>query len=254
MEKKKYKVYWTGGLDSTALIIWLLEQGHTVMSSYITIRNNEAQTKRERNAIESMKVILEKNYENYIHGIKEHHTKVDIGIRENTSSPVSLQMVPIFILDMIYNGNEEWTTALGYVSGDDAISHIDTIQDIIKSYEPLTRYALSDDIGGMSNNINIEFPFIKISKEEVANYLKQKGEEQGFSYINNVTFCEHHLPEKNYCEECSSCKRMLPIAPFLFDDNVKDAESIDKQLDEVQTKLDSEDDTLLVPTDEQNKE
>ena len=61
---KKVFVFWSGGLDSTYLVQWLLEQNYHVITGYIEICNNDIKTKMELAAINKMYDIFNDKYPN----------------------------------------------------------------------------------------------------------------------------------------------------------------------------------------------
>lgn len=58
----KVFAFWTGGMDSTAMILRLLAEGHEVHAGYVEIMNNPEKTKRERAAIQKILPIIKERY------------------------------------------------------------------------------------------------------------------------------------------------------------------------------------------------
>lgn len=61
----RYLVLWTGGLDSTSLVLKLLQDGHHVTAAYIEIENNDTKTERELHAISEISKYLNMKFDNF---------------------------------------------------------------------------------------------------------------------------------------------------------------------------------------------
>lgn len=186
---KRFFVLWSGGLDSTYLIYYLLQSGAKVEAGYVEILNNREKVRREKRAIEKLVKVFRSHW-------NEDHFQYQ-GVLLSTfvkmAAPVvSLVQVPIWIIGLIMSGLGKRHyykdyVALGYVMGDDAISFLPEITRIYKAYE------------GISHNRfpQLVFPLSKKSKMEFYDNLPKE-------YLEKITFCEG---SKELCGECSSCKK-----------------------------------------------
>ena len=215
---KKYHVLWTGGLDSTALVCSLLEQGYEVKVSYVEIHNNEEQYKRELDAIHTMQdLLMEKDELNLISTINGNNTNVNVFL-EDDQPKINFAMMPMFVMHMLYSYDPDYTFALAYVSNDDFIGYTEEFKEVMSKFLPFFRYDYGAHAKLTPDNFNIEFPLIKISKPELINYLKEFGGEffgDEYEILNKITYCESAYDE-DFCGICTCCERMKNDARDLF--------------------------------------
>jgi hypothetical protein len=93
---------------------------------------------------------------------------------------------------------------IAVVMNDDTVSYIKDIKNLYKSYNRLS---------GLTKRPKLKFPLLKVSKEEILNFLPDK-------YLNNVHVCEaprfiYKLSEASYqvreCKSCAPCVRHLNL-------------------------------------------
>lgn len=185
MKKKRILVSWTGGMDSTYLVLKLLNEGHYVSTVYTEIVYNVNQSIREKNAIGNM---LEQFNEhvNYL-GHKELNVI-------NYSFNYSLQQVPCIIQGLLGAYQDHDEVAIGYIMNDDAISYISDIIKIWNSYRNICYDKFP----------KITFPIIKDSKSSIYKLLPK-------FYKEHVVWYERADSKKSNCNKCPSCIRMKPI-------------------------------------------
>lgn len=186
---------WSGGLDSTFLVAKLLDEGHNVTCGYINLTNNEHIIEREefaRNKIEKYFSIKYRDKFNYIGKISD--------ITINYANPkILIMQAYIWLFSYVSIPRDIDNVAIGYIMNDDAISFLDEIKNIFKSYT-------------MLNNQKIEliFPLIKFKKSKIWHNSLM------IDIRKNVSWCEDIFEDN--CGKCESCKRMLDIIPEFFDE------------------------------------
>lgn len=184
----KIWVPWSGGVDSTYLLMMLASEGHEVHAGYIELANNTSKTARELAAIDAIIEIgflrdLRVSYE----GVLAKHEILRLGAWEGRySQPL------IWLMGMLYASPDDADgIALGFVQNDDAISYLD---EISAAYVAMAALYRGHSIPKLS------FPLKKVSKQQAFVALPEK-------IRNLVTWCENHM-EPDRCGECVSCKRM----------------------------------------------
>ena len=183
-----YLVPWSGGLDSTALILRLVNEGHRVEALYTNL-NNSAQDARQLKAVQRMHKL-------YFH---KHH--VDLNIVEGCSAgvaggnPILLQQIVYHMFNIIRFVSYHEYVAMGFVMNDDAISFLDDIKTIYNSYNVISNKPLPE----------LVFPLVKVKKHMLYSELP----DQLRKYI---TWCENDGKDK--CGVCPSCKRMSEVIQF----------------------------------------
>jgi 7-cyano-7-deazaguanine synthase in queuosine biosynthesis len=197
--KKNIAILWSGGLDSTYLLYNALKEGNTVTAFYINIMNNKNKTKMEKNAINNLKIELEKL------NLKNFRVVFPFSINvENVNESLEFQQVPIWIfaLTQILNGGLSHKSynfdeiQIGYVSNDDALSIID---EISKVYNSLVKLFSNSSI----KKAKLTFPLKRIKKDRIIQELPE-------SLLYEVVWCESPTiyPSGLFrtCENCSPCK------------------------------------------------
>ena len=182
----KYLVPWSGGLDSTALIDFLLSEGHTVDALYTNINNNKQDTRQL--------IAVRKMHKQYFNGknlrlIETGGIKTNGFKGINSHTPVGLTQVVYHIFNIINNISDHDYVALGYVMNDDAISYLEEIKVIYNSYNGICWGKMPELI----------FPLAKMKKRDLYSKLPEV-------LRKNITWCESEV--KNKCGTCPSCERM----------------------------------------------
>lgn len=197
MTKKSKKIFvlWSGGMDSTYLILKLLSEGHSVDAGYIDIENNEYKNEMEQKAINNITPIIQRDYSKF------NYVGVTYKILMNRDGgTLKLRQVPLFILGLLYEiGKEYDEVAIGYVVGDCVISWLDDIRRIWKSYKSL----LCGKIPKLTfplHNYTKEFDICDSIPESIRSYL---------------VWCEN--PKKagdkfENCGNCLPCKRNKSVS------------------------------------------
>lgn len=186
MPKKKKKVYvaWSGGLDSTFLLMEMSRRGYEVRAGYIEMLNNRDKTARELKAIEN---IISAGF------LDKYDVKYDGVVAkfsaEKFSGNIDLSQPLAWIIGIAYTvASDIDEVAMGYVMNDDAISYLDEITTAFNGVRALLR-----------SSPKLVFPIKKMRKREIWDALPTNVRE-------HLTWCESTRSDN--CGECGSCKRM----------------------------------------------
>lgn len=190
MDEKRPLVLWSGGTDSTCLVIDLLTQGD-IDIMYVDLENNENQQKHEKNAIQKLRcVISDANLKGKI--INEH----------------SFGYKTISVTKMMYVQPALWINAVAFIANVNIHSGVHLA---FVKYDDVWHY--KTEINAVYNAMNnlvcdgvtvpLVFPYEWSTKVDLINDLKN------FIYykqvMNLIYYCE--AGGKEHCGECSSCKR-----------------------------------------------
>ena len=203
---KKVVVLFSGGLDSTYLVWKNLKEGNTVIPVYVEIENNEVKTKLEKNRIELLWKEFEKEFRKpedsyYDFKLKSIMYAVKVGVHANEGS-LYFHQIPIWMFSIVFLQGmvDVDEVQIGYVSNDDAISYLDDIQNIYKSYQPISEPMKP-----------LVFPIIKKKKYMMAQELPEQYRKYIFSCEaariigkEDVEFIEYEP-----CCECAPCKTII---------------------------------------------
>lgn len=202
---KKVAVLFSGGLDSTYLVWKNLKEGNMVFPIYVEIENNENKTILEKNRIELIWKELKKEFNESTDiwsggNLRSIHYAIKVGVHANEGSLYFKQM-PIWLFSVVFlQGMNVDEVQIGYVSNDDAISYLDDIQNIYKSYQ-----AISEPMKPLV------FPLTKKKKFDMASELPEQ-------YRKLVVTCENpriiskpnaEFIEYEPCCECVPCKTIF---------------------------------------------
>jgi tRNA(Ile)-lysidine synthase TilS/MesJ len=190
----KIGVAFSGGLDSTFVLMRALEEGHEVRPVYIDTEIGENMKILEKQQVERIYDRLHFRYSNL-----GHYTTFNL--RLSVSHGFSLQEPPLWVYATMNHalefGLEE--VRIGYVLGDQANSYLD---DIRKLWDALLGFVSEDHI-----KPRIVFPAVKWSKSDIIKWIK----ERNYDVWEMVTWCENPIEIDNKfktCGECHSCKVM----------------------------------------------
>ena len=220
---KKVAVLFSGGLDSTYLLWKNLKEGNIVVPVYVEIENNEAKSILEKNRIELLYREFKKEFDadSSWEGkskLKRIEYLFNVGISAREDS-LYFKQVPVWIFATLFMQSLDVDEIqIGYVSNDDAISFLDDIRKIYKSYQ-----AICDPMK------SLKFPLVKYKKELMARELPE-------NYLKLIVSCENprivgnndaEFIEYSPCCRCEPCKRIinsdyygLGYFPKIYDDNM----------------------------------
>lgn len=202
---KKVALLFSGGLDSTYLLWKNLSEGNTVTPVYVEIQNNEIKTILEKNRIELLYKEFKKEFDgsSYWEG-NSKLKRIDYIFNANVSAredSLYFKQVPIWIIATLFmQSHDVDEIQIGYVSNDDAISYLDDIKNIYKSYQVICEPMKP-----------LVFPISKVKKELMIRELPE-------NYRNLIISCENprivgsekaEIIEYEPCCECEPCKRII---------------------------------------------
>lgn len=195
---KNVAVLFSGGLDSTYLVWKNLMDGNVVYPIYIEIENNKNKTIIEKNRIELLRKKFDDEFGDNITNI---NYIINVGIMNTSDDTLLFKQIPVWLFGLMYiQGMDIDEIQIAYVIKDDAISYLDDIQNIYKSYQPIC-----DEM------IPLKFPLFKMMKDEMANSLPKE-------YLDLIYSCENPLNIGNEsdviisydaCCKCVPCKVII---------------------------------------------
>jgi len=188
---KRPLVLWSGGFDSTVLVIDKLYDGD-IDIMYVNLENNERAQRYEKLAIRKLKILLnDANLKGKI--INEY----DFGYRTITvtkqvyAQPALWLQAATFCVDPERHNEVN----IAYVKADDAWHYKHEIKEVYKSLLALT--CQDDEV------VPLKFPFEWNTKASLVDHIED------FMYykqvMNLIHYCE--VGNKEPCGECGSCKR-----------------------------------------------
>ncbi len=154
-----YFVLWSGGLDSTFLILKLLYDGHNVIAGRVNLMNNKEKEIYELKAIENLVPIFNLIISNLNWKVTFEYRGVIANI-ETLGKPIcDLYQVPGWIsaLHLYLQDLKVDKVAIGYVANDDALSYLNEIKIYYESIKGISLYGMKLP--------TLEFPIIKFKKE-----------------------------------------------------------------------------------------
>lgn len=219
LESKKVAVLFSGGLDSTYLIWKNLTEGNEVYPIYIEIKNNDGKVRLEKNRVGLLYDKFNEEFGDKIHSVRY---ALEILVRDTSVSELHLNQLPIWIIGLQWlHGLDVSEFQFGYVMNDDAISYIDDIKTIHKSFS-----GLHDRV------IELTFPLIKEKKCMMANKLPKR-------YFDLVVSCESPEIVDDKCEilkyepccNCPACNRLISeYYDLISDKTIYEGKLKDKRL------------------------
>jgi hypothetical protein len=190
---KKYSVLWSGGLDSTFMIEYLLSLDYQVDAYYVELMNNEQKTRNELVAIDKLQQIP--SFQNPL--FKFHGTiykgLIKVSSRHNPTLPQS----QVFLegLALASPAEKGRRAAMGYVMNDCAISYIPEIKKYWKAKSEMF-------IDGLAP---LKFPLMHDPKDGILMAISDEAKPL-------VHWCENEdtvYPE--ICGTCNPCAKMLQL-------------------------------------------
>jgi 7-cyano-7-deazaguanine synthase in queuosine biosynthesis len=183
----------SGGLDSTFLLLKTLEDNHEVYPVYVDAYIDGLQKKLEIQQSHKIIDILKKRFSRL-------HSLTTVPITTTASSYIALNQPPIWLLGAMLALNDTTMVdevRIGYVLGDQAIAYID---DIKKLWKALMSFIKVDYL----KLPKVTFPYKKWSKSDIYSCLDH-------DISSEVSWCESPKEEDGKfvaCGHCHSCKVM----------------------------------------------
>lgn len=185
-------LFWSGGVDSTYMLFWLLAEGYEVHTVYCDLDNNFMKVKRENWARNKIKDWVDANMPDL--GKYWFHNQTPISKMSITSGGVrsALAQAPVWLLGTQFKGDAfrgfPSTYVMAYVNGDDALHWIPAFNKIVEGYNMLAKEG---------QEVTVLFPLASIKKAWFYEALKP--------IYGLMTWCEMPTLKKN-CD-CPACVR-----------------------------------------------
>lgn len=182
-------LFWSGGVDSTYMLFWLLAHGYEVHTVYCEIENNSFKVKRENWARGKIRQWASDNHPGLLSSWIHCEKPLSVLSVSNGGWRPCLAQLPIWLLNTQFSQQFTLpeTYILSYVNGDDALHWIPAIQKVMEGYA-----MLSED-----KPAELLFPLISLKKSWFYHALEPI---HGF-----LTWCEYAKLSVN-CS-CPACKR-----------------------------------------------
>lgn len=187
--KRRVLLLWSGGLDSTALMLRYLQAGWAVDALPVVFKNSYAKNEREQTARDGM--------------FKEYFSKYDVTVLSSPEvSFPEIGNIPFTQLTVWVNaaimslriGHHD-EVAISYVMNDDAISFLADIQALWKAHKPFFAYA-----GVLPP---LKFPLSKARKQDLYSEMPP-------TIFQHVTWCESAFGA-DFCGLCGPCRRAIAL-------------------------------------------
>lgn len=211
LKNKRLVVSWSGGWDSTVLLMLMAFKYGTHDAPVIAHATKSAnigssQQRLEQRKMEELKKILTEDFKL---PIEFQESSINIGStilggRYNGISQATLNAFSPFL----YHTYRNVVICYGYVYKDDFWTVKDDFLDCVKAY------------GRILGNPNAEvaFPLYSISKKDIRKFLKSVG------LLEHTWYCENPDGDSP-CGKCGSCKRVSELLLEEMLDTTKDKES-----------------------------
>lgn len=185
---KSVTLFWSGGVDSTYMLFWLLAHGYHVHTIYCDLNNNSFKTKREMWARNKIRAWAEQNHPELVRQW-EHVNDPVMKITAKAPFRAALAQAPIWLIGTQFQSTLPETYIMAYVNGDDALQYISAFNTIMQGYA-----MLADPYG---RKAQLLLPMIGIKKSWFYEALRP--------LYGMMTWCEMPVLKKNCM--CVACKR-----------------------------------------------
>lgn len=194
---KKVLQFWSGGADSTYLLLQNLLCGHKVILTYVNIKNNRTKSEREQNARQLLQKDIEKFRRYFYCQLPIYLPDHEILVKGSSFGRCPAKQPVIFAMFALLIGTGFDEIQLGTVQGDSMCGERFN-QSIVKVFN-------SHFLTG--NFPEITYPIENISKETI--YLALQGYDKllGTSFLNHITVCESVTKpcgEEKFCLPCQT--------------------------------------------------
>lgn len=198
---KRIAVLFSGGLDSTYLVWKNLKDGNEVTPIYVEIENNETKSIIEKNRVKLLRTEFAKEFNSENRLIHDVKFAIKVSVHANEGS-LYFKQLPIWLFSVVFlQGMDNIDEIqIGYVSNDDAISYLDDIQNIYKSYQTISEPMKP-----------LVFPLTKMKKCMMAKELPKQ-------YFDLIFSCENakiignkddEIIKYEACCDCVPCKHII---------------------------------------------
>lgn len=195
-EELKYKdinIFWSGGLDSTFMMIWLAAKGYMVHTHWVELTCNKNKNELETEAREKIMKTLAEEYPSIRRRIR-YNKESSVMIKHNGMIRSALGQATTWIYAMQLIDHDVDDFAIGYVAGDDAVAMIDDINYLIKA---------NDRMAKNGKNARVHFPLAKMKKIWFYGEMPE-------SICKDLHWCElGGNPSTCSCPACKTHRHML---------------------------------------------
>lgn len=193
-------VLWSGGLDSTAILLYYLKEKEPFETAYITLENNKAKAKQEKKARKKILKALEHHY-----GVKITDREIKISSVSFRHDPVMAQpLVWMFgLLQLIHSKVDG--VAMGYVK-EDCFWHIK--HNFTRAWWHL-RVIMDNNFDCLPN---IVYPFEWYTKKDLIDQFYSN--DIGKYVFDMIWVCEDVTDDKKQCGKCEPCKRFKKVKKY----------------------------------------
>lgn len=191
-------VVFSGGLDSTYLLCWMLQNYKEVDILTVELKGHVYKTPREKQARERIiaeLVKMRRDDPDKFGKIRHHREEQGKGFIEQGILPIASQPLEWMRAAMHSLSTDTTKVVLGYVKSDSN----ERLESMVKAWDLLI-YALHvEAVGGKV--VNLEFPIIGCEKEFILTQLP-------INLLRHVSWCETQSP-KQFCNSCMPCVKMF---------------------------------------------
>ena len=200
--------FWSGGADSTYLLLQNLKAGHKVTVSYIDIDNNKDKTNREHLAIKKLKKdisIFCKHYnlEKPFY-TKPSHVLINHPFNKTYCYPQDI----VFSMFCTFIEKDYDEIHFGKVLGDEHLdAKLQFFNDVMKANVNFIQSCGETNV----SYPKIRFPIRDVSKLAIYSLLSTYDKILNTNFINNITVCENDNKGDRCgcCEPCQKQKKIL---------------------------------------------
>ena len=193
-------VLWSGGLDSTAILLYYLKENIPFETVYISVENNKIKAREEKKARKKIMNALQ-NY--YGVNITDHEVKMGV-IDFKYDKPMAQPLLWMFGIIQSIHGKYDCVN-LGYVMGD-GFWHIR--HNFERAYWHLKRV--------MDNHFkslpNLHYPFEWTDKNELTRLYYS--DDIGKYIFPMIWVCESSEEPSIQCGKCEPCKRFKDVNKY----------------------------------------
>lgn len=209
-------IFWSGGLDSTACLLWALEENNKnhspknkVEAAYVEISNNHPKNICEQNARDNMKWLINDNIGNFelLNLGRIELNRASGGVQSDIWRLYSFCLANEYASN---TDNAELTFIYGYVRGDTL-----KVDPYLKECKEYFSKVLTPK--GHKIKINVIAPFKDKTKDDIGKFIVKKEKEYNIKLVDKLWTCESPIIEHNpnfsgyrACGTCLPCKKSLP--------------------------------------------
>lgn len=187
---KTVNLFWSGGADSTFLLLALLIKGYCVLTIFVEIENNVEKNRREQEARDKIEMVIRMQFPQltsfwHLRHAPEQSFKVPGCPRQSISQAlywlVATQSETRFSNDY----------CIGYVNGDDAIYYIPQMQKIIEAFNGMAE---------PEKQVTVSYPLVRLKKKWYWDSIDPM-------IAQHITWCESPYHTNPDTCSCLPCKR-----------------------------------------------